>query len=158
MRAGEGLRPPDPFRERPAFSRLRTQDDMTLAALAELGPLLVVCLPALQTAVCRKWLERVAGSRGEQEANGRRYILVHMGSDDDARAAFEPFDLHYVARIADPERELYAHFGLGEAAPGLLARVASKVRGDHPIGDPAQAPGAFLVEGDETAPAALGAP
>jgi len=148
----EGLRPPDPWGERPAAERLRTQDGMTLRSMAGLGPLLVVCLPALGTAACRGWLATLAGRRRGFEAEGRRCLLVHMGDDADARTALEPFDLHYVARIADPDRELYAHFGLGAAPPGLLGRVAGRLRGDKPVGDPAQKPGAFLVDGDEAAP------
>ena len=56
-------------------------------------------------------------------AGVRRLVLVHMGSDDEARAALEPRDLHYLARIADPDRTLYRELGVGETTPGKFART-----------------------------------
>jgi hypothetical protein len=117
----EGLRPPNPFRESDPRDALLTQDGMSLNTLASYGPVVVFCLLELKRA--DGMLRDIAARRGELEAAGKRVCLVHMGTDDEARAALEPHDLHYVARIADPERALYRAFGLGEEQPGLLGRA-----------------------------------
>lgn len=134
----EGLRPPDPFREVEPLDAARTQDDMTLRALAELGPVLVVCLPELARAA--SWLKRVAARRPELEREGKRICLVHTGTDDEARAACVPHGLDYVARIADPDRKLYEWLGLGEKRPGLLGRAVGR--------SPRVEPGTFLLSGN----------
>jgi hypothetical protein len=131
----EGLRPPDPFREVEPLDAARTQDGMTLRALADLGPVLVVCLPELPRAA--SWLKRVAARRAEWEREGKRICLVHTGTDDEARAACVPHGLDYVARVADPDRKLYEWFGLGEKRPGLLGRAVGA--------SPRIEPGAFAL-------------
>jgi peroxiredoxin len=118
----EGLRPPNPFRRREPLEAAMTQDGMSLAELARLGPVLVVCLPALDGRPCRKLLAALAEKRREIEGSGTRIVCVHMARDDEAHAALAPHDLQYVARIADPERTLYAHFGLGQTKPRLFGR------------------------------------
>ncbi len=129
----EGLRPPNPFRERDPLETACTQDDMTLKALSELSPVLVVCLPELQGGWCRRMLQDLAEQRKSIEETGTRLVLVHMAGDP--HPALKPHDLAYVARIADPERKLYRRFGL-EERPRLLR-------------DPEQLPGVFLLEDGE---------
>jgi len=151
----EGLRPPDPFaRRRPPTEELRTQDGMSLATLCRYGPVVVVFLPALGTPECGSMLGRVAKARAGIEEEGTRVVLVHMAADDAAaRAELEPYDLHYLARVADPGQELYDDAGLGRRtagerlSPGRLLRKL--VSGRRPIhGDPARAGGAYLLSGD----------
>jgi len=111
----EGLRPPDPFRERPPLERLLTQDGMSLDALSRLGPLLVVCLPDRGE---RGLLAEVAAHRGAIERSGVRLALVHP-----AEAPPElPEALRYVARVADPALGLYAFLGLGRTKGTLFRR------------------------------------
>ena len=129
----EGLRPPDPFREIPPLEAARTQDGMSLQALSDLSPVLVVCLPALNERRCREMLKDVAASRESIEENGTRLAIVHMACDADAAAEFARHDLQYVARVSDPDRELYAFFELGTERKSLLRRAHR------------QLPGAFLV-------------
>jgi len=115
----EGLRPPDPFRERHPFETARTQDGMSLKALSDLGPVVVACLP--DDARWRKrMLEGVANARRRLEEAGVRLVLVHAGEIE------LPDELRYVARIEDPEHALYDAFELGEAAPGLLGRLRGR--------------------------------
>jgi hypothetical protein len=129
----EGLRPPNPFRDRDPMETAHTQDDMTLKTLSELAPTLVVCLPELGGNWCRRMLQDLAAQRAEIEKSGTRLVLVHMAGDADA--ALRPHDLGYVARIADPDRDLYRRFGL-EERPRLLRT-------------PEQLPGVFLLENSE---------
>jgi len=136
----EGLRPPNPFRERPVLETARTQDGMNLLTLSRMSPVLVVCLPAVAGRGGRRMLRALAAVRHEVERAGVRVVLVHF---DDPAGALEPLDLAYVARIADPERKLYAHFGLAEEPRGLLRRRA-------------QQPGAFLLRDGEVVREARG--
>jgi len=129
----EGLRPPNPFRDRDPLETACTQDDMSLKTLSELAPTLVVCLPELQSGWCRRMLRDLAAQRAAIEESGARLVLVHMAGDADA--ALRPHDLAYVARIADPEKKLYRRFGL-EERPRMLRT-------------PEQLPGVFRLEDGE---------
>jgi hypothetical protein len=119
----EGLRPPDPFRARPVLETACTQDGMSLLTLSAMSPVLVVCLPEVGGRGGRRMLRELAAVRGEVERAGVRVVLVHV---DEVADALAPLDLQYVARISDPERQLYAHFGLGTAPRGLLRREAQE--------------------------------
>jgi hypothetical protein len=114
----EGLRPPDPFRERPPLESLCTQDGISVKALSEMSPALLLLLPEVRGRRGQGMLRALARVRGDIERAGVRVALVHF---DDA-GDLTPFDLAYVARIADPERRLYAHLGLGSSPRGLLRR------------------------------------
>lgn len=139
----EGLRPPDPFRERDPLDA-QTQDGVSLRVMSGMSPVLVVCLPAWRAA--RALLEELAARRDEIERKGTRIALVHMASQEEAHRELEPLDLHFLARVADPDREIYAALGLKE-----VKRFWAGSR---------QLPGAFLlVDGEirkEFRPRALG--
>lgn len=129
----EGLRPPDPFRERPALETACTQDGISLKTLSGMSDVLLVLLPEVRGRRGQGMLKALAAVRGDVERAGIRVALVHF---DDAKGALEPFDLAYVARIHDPERALYAFLGLGSSPHGLLRRES-------------QDPGAFLLRKGE---------
>ncbi len=115
----EGLRPRDPFRDPPPLEAACTQDGISLLTLSGMSPVLLLLLPEVRGRRGQGMLKALAAARGDIERAGVRVALVHF---DDAAGALEPFDLAYVARIADPERTLYAHFGLGSSRRGLLRR------------------------------------
>jgi hypothetical protein len=128
----EGLRPPDPFRERPPLEALRTQDGMSVKALSEMSPVLLVLLPEVRGRRGQGMLRALAAARGDVERAHVRVVLVHFDEPGDLAS----FDLTYVARIEDPERKLYKHFGLASGPRGLLRRES-------------QEPGVFLVRNGE---------
>jgi hypothetical protein len=134
----EGLRPPDPFRDRPVLETALTQDGMSLKTLSGMSPVLVVCLPEARGRRGQAMLRGLAEVRDDIERAGVRVALVHFDPCD-----LEPLDLAYVARIADPERRLYAHFGLGSSPRGLLRRES-------------QDSGAFLLRSGEVVREARG--
>lgn len=115
----EGLRPPDPFRERPPLETLLTQDGMSLAALSRLGPLLVVCLPDRGE---RRLLAEVAERRAGIEKGGTRLALVFPS----AAPPVLPEPLRFVARVLDPALALHAAFGLGRTAGSLFRRATQR--------------------------------
>jgi len=114
----EGLRPADPFRERPPLEALCTQEGISLKTLSAMSPVLLLLLPEARGRRGQGMLRAFAAARGEVERAGVRVALVHFDDVPD----LAPFDLAYVARIFDPERKLYAHFGLGASPRGLLRR------------------------------------
>ena len=157
-----GLTPPDPFRPPSPLEDLRTQDDMSVAAMGQLGPLVLLFLPALGGIFCRELLEHVQADRAGIENRGIRFVLVHMGTAEEAHAELARYDLQYLAQIADPERLLYRHFDVGEAAPAqrLRPRVIRRALGavrhgrGRIIGEPNQLAAAVLWR-DGKAAAAL---
>ena len=87
-----------------------------------------------------------------------RPVIVHQG--DEAHGA-ELTARHGVSdwpRVADPERKLYAAFGLGKggvtavAGPKSIARGIGVFFSGHrvrkPVGDLFQMPGVFVLEGE----------
>ena len=128
----EGLRPPDPFRDRPPLEALCTQDGISMKTFSEMSPVLLLLLPEVRGRRGQGMLKALASVRGDIERAGIRVALVHFDDAPD----LGPFDLAYVARIADPERKLYAHFGLGSSPRGLLRRES-------------QDAGAFLLRNGE---------
>ncbi|MCK6461389.1 MAG: hypothetical protein L6Q95_16025 [Planctomycetes bacterium] len=128
----EGLRPPDPFRERPPLEAACTQEGISLKTLSAMSPVLLLLLPEVRGRRGQGMLRALAAVRGEIERAGVRVVLVHYDEAGD----LAPFDLAYVARVHDPERRLYAHFGLGTAPKGLLRREAQEA-------------GAFLLRAGE---------
>lgn len=83
-------------------------------------------------------------------------MLVHQGSVEKGEELLEKLWPDAPA-IADPERRLYAAFGLGRGSLGQLLGPATWLAGlrallkghfaGRPVGDPLTMPGAFLVEG-----------
>ncbi|MFI5402038.1 MAG: hypothetical protein ACHQ1G_03805 [Planctomycetota bacterium] len=128
----EGLRPSDPFRARPPLEALCTQDGISVKALSAMSPVLLLLLPEVRGRRGQGMLRALAAARGDIERAGVRVVLVHF---DDAGDLGE-FDMAYVARILDPERRLYTHFGLGSSPRGLLRRES-------------QDAGAFLLRNGE---------
>ncbi|MHC4953672.1 MAG: hypothetical protein ACYTGZ_07265 [Planctomycetota bacterium] len=157
-----GLTPPDPFRPRAPLEAACTQDGMSLLALGEFGRLLLVFVPALGSMFTRELLARVQEERSRIETLKIRLVIVHMGPDADAESELARFDLQYLARVEDPERELYRHFELGEASvkkrlhPAVLSHAIGAVRHGRGrvVGSTAQLPGAVLLSGGEVEAAA----
>jgi hypothetical protein len=57
----------------------------------------------------------VARSRAAIEAAGTQVAFVHMSSDDDADHWFNRYGIPDIVRVSDPDKRLYAAFGLTEA-------------------------------------------
>ena len=156
-----GLTPPDPFRPRSPIEDLRTQDGMSVKSLGELGPLLLVFRPALGGMFCRKLLVHIGETRAVIEERGMRLVLIHMGAPDDAAPELARYELQYLAQVADPARELFRHFEIGEAAvsqrlgPAVFGRALGAVRHGRGrlVGEPNQLAGAVLWRDGEVAAA-----
>jgi peroxiredoxin len=128
----------------------------SISELSREAPRLVVFLRHAGCTFCREALADIAAQRSRIESRGTRVILVHMGDEAAGRAMAERAGLADLARISDPERKLYASFGLSRGTLGQLfgSRVWSRgfragVIDRHGVGglvgDGFQMPGVFLV-------------
>lgn len=143
-----------PFEQ--ALSAAKSQHGVSLLALSQEAPHLVVFLRHAGCIFCRETLAELAERRGAIESNGTQLALVHMtASDAEARAFFAGYGLDDASRFADPQTELYRAFGLQRGRLGQLFGLTVWWRGfkaflhGHGVGqlagDGFQMPGAFLV-------------
>ncbi|MBS1714581.1 MAG: hypothetical protein JST30_09625 [Armatimonadetes bacterium] len=104
---------------------------------------------------CRETVSDLAKLRPKIDAVGTQLAFVHQGSEAEAAAFFRPFGLGDVLLFSDPERELYAAFGLGtyrfrdvlswESVTGGVRAAWKGHRQGVVQGDPLQSSGAFLI-------------
>ena len=98
----------------------------------------------------------VAGHRAAIAATGTQVAFVHMHTEAMAGAYFGQYGLADVRRVSDPDKRLYAAFGLARVRPthwlswSILSRYVDAIlRGGHRPGyvggDVLQMPGAFVV-------------
>jgi hypothetical protein len=86
---------------------------------------------------------------------GVTVAVVHQGSEAEAGPFFADRGLADVARVSDPDRQLYRAFHLGRGglreilAPSVVGRSARSVLAGNgfgrPVGDARQMPGVFTV-------------
>ncbi len=141
------------------LAEVRTESGMSLLALAQESPVLLVFLRHFGCSFCRKAISDVAELRGELEKRGVRPVFVHLGPPEIAKAHFDYYGISDVERIHDPEARVYQLpvFALGRSNPAWsLVNPAVLwgwfVRGDifrHGIGkieqDGHQMPGVFFL-------------
>lgn len=128
----------------------------TIADLSGEQAMLIVFLRHSGCTFCREALADIARQRHSIESAGTRIALVHMTTDDLARAFASDYGLEDLARIADPDQRLYRAFGLKRGTLGQLfgpfvawRGVQAAILERHGIGalqgDGMQMPGLFLV-------------
>ena len=133
-----------------------TNTGQSLDELSRSSPVLVVFLRHAGCPFCRETLAKLEKRRAEIEQQGAKIVLVHMIElDNEAEMFFARYRLHDVARISDPQQEVYKRFGLPRGrlsqvmGPGIwwsgLKSLLSGNMPGKPIGDIFQLPGAFLV-------------
>jgi peroxiredoxin len=136
--------------------RARTQYELTLEEISRISPVLLVFLRHYGCMFCREALADLERHRVAIETLGARVALVHMGTEQQAKAFFQRYDLGDLPRVSDPERHLYRAFGLGRgdlwrlAGPSVWWRgfEAAILRGHgfgRIAGDAFQMPGVFLI-------------
>lgn len=148
-----GKSPPDP--PEVMLTRARTQYGSTLAELSGTKPVVLIFLRHLGCSFCKLALADAAQCRSTIESRGRQLALVHMADDAQARQLFAKYGLEDVARVSDPEQELYRAFQLRRSSllelfsPVTLYRYAQAFCGGYfngPIvGDGLRLGGAYLI-------------
>ncbi|MEL6133618.1 MAG: SelL-related redox protein, partial [Bacteroidota bacterium] len=119
-------------------------------------PTLLVFLRHFGCTFCRETMKDLARDRAEIEAGGTQILVVHMEPELQAEPFFEKYGLSDVARISDPEKELYEAFSLERATFEQAFGWKSWLRGvdaglfkglwvGKETSDGWQMPGAFLI-------------
>ena len=125
---------------------------VSLAELSRRSPVLVVFLRHFGCTYCREAAADVAANRTAIEAGGTRIVFVHMGPATAADTFFAQYGLASVARIEDPDAELYRAFDLRRVGFGTLFGWKSLRRyfaAGHgvgaPVSDATRMGGVFLI-------------
>ncbi|MFO7586573.1 MAG: SelL-related redox protein [Gemmatimonadota bacterium] len=137
------------------------QDGRTLEDLSRERPVLLVFLRHLGCTFCREAAADVAAQRAAIEREGVTPAFVAMSREPDLAGFLAAYGLGDLPRFSDPDRELYAAFGLGRGTPrqllgakvvrrGIAASAPRWLGGEgHGLGgmkgDGLQMPGVFLV-------------
>jgi hypothetical protein len=140
---------------REAMSAATTSDGVSLLALSERQPVLVVFLRHFGCTFCREALADIAKMQAQRESGlaAVRVAVVHMvDGDSEAVRQVAKFGVD-AARVSDPQKRLYSAFALarGDArqlfGPRVFLRFLQAWRyGVGPLaGDGFQLGGAFLV-------------
>jgi thioredoxin-related protein len=125
-----------------------------LQDVSKQNKVLLVFLRHFGCMFCRETLSELVEKRKEIEEQGYRIVIVHMGTESYAAQILEVYDLEDVARISDPDQELYETFGLKRLSlftflhPKVLLRaILAMIKGHLPgkvKDDPFQMPGLFV--------------
>lgn len=104
-------------------------------------------------------MSKLSQLRQEISAKGTQLAFVHMGAEVDASTFFDEYGLGDTPRFANQNQELYRKFGLNKGSVTQLMNfktLTSSIgafreghRQGKTAGDPAQMPGAFLINGDQ---------
>src|ERR1700748_3615233 len=98
---GAGPNSPDEIAR--VLADIRTESGVSLLALTETSPVLLVFLRHFGCSFCRQTLSDVASRRPELEARGVQPVFVHLGTPERAKPYFEYYGLADVERISDPD-------------------------------------------------------
>jgi peroxiredoxin len=137
----------------------RTQEGQSVYDRSLAAPQLVVFLRHFGCVFCREALAQLADKRQQIEASGTQLLLVHMGSEEEARSYFERYGLADCARVSDPGSSLYQAFELPRGSFAQLFGPSTWLRGlqatlrghlvGSKLGDGFQMPGTFLLHRGE---------
>src|SRR5690606_10400030 len=94
------------------LSEAITNGGASLLDLSKRQPILIVFLRHLGCTFCKEMLADLRAQRSAIEASGVGIVLVHMGTDEDARHLSARYGLDDVPRVRDPEQRLYGAFEL----------------------------------------------
>src|ERR1700749_2145942 len=86
---------------------IRTESGVSLLALAEASPVLLIFLRHFGCSFCRQAISDVADLKGELEKRGVRPVFVHLGTPERAKPFFDYYGIGEVGRVSDPEAAVY---------------------------------------------------
>jgi thiol-disulfide isomerase/thioredoxin len=90
-----------------ALGSIRTESGVSLLALAEESPVLLVFLRHFGCSFCRKAISDVAELGPELARRGVRPVFVHLGTPELAKHYFDYYGLSDVERVSDPGAAVY---------------------------------------------------
>ena len=139
---------------------LITNKGENLQELAEKGKVLLIFLRHFGCTFCRETMCDIERNRTAIESEGIKIVLVHMTATHLADRYLDIYNLGSVSHISDPEKELYASYGLKKGSFAELFGFRSAIRTffvaifkghlpGSPVGDPKQMPGIFLLKNNK---------
>lgn len=127
----------------------------SLQDLTSNNPCLFVFLRSFACCFCRESLQDLKAALPLLEQDQVKPVLVHMSSEEEASQILARYGLADLSRVCDPQRSLYAFFGLNRSSienlisPKVIARALGTVIQGNSIsvlaGDPLQMHGVFLI-------------
>ncbi len=138
-----------------------TSQGISIEAMSNESPLLLVFLRHLGCVFCREAMKDISRLRRIIERKGVRICLVHMSPVDEAERYFTEFGLDGIDHISDPGTIYYKAFGLVRGNFNQIfglqvwlrtAEIAFEDRqllSTKKLGDGFQMPGVFLLEAGE---------
>ena len=154
-RNAQGRGAADPTDPVAAMAELTDREGVTLLERTKKAPTLVVFLRHAGCTFCKEALADLAATRDRIERDGVRLALVSMTDQTRADAWLAEHNLDDAPHFADPDRRLYASFGLTRGTlaqafgPTVFARGLRATLDGHLVGklegDGFQMPGVFLV-------------
>ena len=116
---GAGGNSPDEIAR--VLADIRTESGVSLLALAESSPVLLVFLRHFGCSFCRQAISDVAELKGELDKRGVRPVFVHLGTPERAKPFFDYYGIGDVERVSDPDAVVYQlpMFALPRMHPAL---------------------------------------
>jgi hypothetical protein len=116
---GAGGNSPDEIAR--VLADIRTESGVSLLALAEASPVLLVFLRHFGCSFCRQAISDVAELKGELDKRGVRPVFVHLGTPERAKPFFDYYGIGDVERVSDPDAVVYQlpMFALPRMHPAL---------------------------------------
>ena len=153
-KAGRPLSREQPYHPEEAAKIYKLSTGQTLEEAAKNQTIALVFLRHFGCTFTRQILRSLQTLKTEAEEKGAQLVLIHMLQHGDEQDYLSTTDSSSIARIADPNCELYRAFGLGKAGFIELFGPLVWLRGafalfkgcgaGHMAGDGLQMPGAFL--------------
>ena len=143
-----------------ALASILTESGVSLLALVEASPVLLVFLRHFGCSFCRQAISDVAELKTELDKRGVRPVFVHLGTPERAKPFFDYYGIGDVERVSDQEARVYQLplFALPRMHPALTLFQPSVWKGwlkgalfKHGIGaikeDGHQMQGIFFLKG-----------
>ncbi len=141
-----------------ALRQMKTTDGLSMEALSEQQPVMLVFLRHFGCTFCREALRDLADRLPEIIGYGGKLVLVHMSDNATAEKYFEKYQLSGVSHVSDPSCRFYQAFGLTKGTARQLFGLHSWIRGfqagvldghgvgTKQLGDGFQMPGVFVLQ------------
>jgi peroxiredoxin len=110
-----------------ALASIQTESGVSLLALAEASPILLVFLRHFGCSFCRKAISDVAELREELDRRGVRPVFVHLGSPELAKPYFDYYGLSNVERVSDPDGAVYQNPIFAVPRKNVLGQVLNPI-------------------------------
>ncbi len=143
-----------------SWANVNTASGESLLDLSKQRPVLLVFLRHFGCSFCREAISDISKRQKKLVGEGITLVMVHMAIEEKTAVSFfKKYKLWPVQHILDPQKQLYAAFGLGRGTPQQLFGLMNWIRGfqagvveghgfayhGEEMGDGFQMPGVFML-------------